>query len=309
MVLKDYLGTAVTIHFVSVKDFGAVGDGTTDDASAIQSALDALKNTGGIIYFPVGTYLVETPVLFYSNQTLLFENGSVLLQGAEIDSILRSYCNTSYTGYNGVHDVIIYGGVFDGGTHTTDNTLVAIGHTKNVTFEKCTFKNAYGTYHNLEINSSYNCKVIDCDFEGSRKTGQNAELIQIDGASSALVYPWTGFNTDGTVCKYIEIKGCIFHDDTVSPAIGNHSDLAHENVNIHDCVFDGFVSSRGAINFTASIKGVNIYDNVFDGCDKAVGSGSAEYFIHSNRIIGAGSYPIASSAVSHGNVINGSYVE
>ena len=307
MVLKDYLGTAVTIHFVSVKDFGAVGDGTTDDASAIQSALDALKNTGGIIYFPVGTYLVETPVLFYSNQTLLFENGAVLLQGAEIDSILRSYCNTSYTAYNGVHDVVIYGGIFDGGTHTTDNTLIAIGHTKNVTFEKCTFKNAYGAYHNLEINSSYNCKVIDCDFEGGRKTGQNAELIQIDGASSALVYPWTGFNTDGTVSKYIEIKGCIFHDDTISPAIGNHSDVAHENINIHDCIFDGFTSTRGAINFTTSIKGVNIYDNVFDGCDKAVGSGSAEYFIHSNRIIGAGSYPVASSAVSHGNMINGTY--
>lgn len=309
MSLKDYLGNAISVHFVSVKDFGAVGDGTTDDASTIQSALDALKNTGGIIYFPVGTYLVETPVLFYSNQTLLFENGAVLMQGAEIDSILRSYCNTSYTGYSGVHDVVIYGGVFDGGTHTTDNTLIAIGHTKNVTFEKCTFKNAYGAYHNLEINSSYNCKVIDCDFEGTRKNGANAELIQIDGASSALVYPWTGFNTDGTVCKYIEIKGCIFHDDTVSPAVGNHSDVAHENISIHNCVFDGFTSSRGAINFTESIEGVNIYDNVFDGCDKAVGSGSAEYFIHGNRIIGAGSYPITSSAVSHGNMINGSYVE
>lgn len=308
MGIKDYLGNTIPVHFASVRDFGAVGDGITDDASAIQSALDALKNTGGIIYFPVGTYLVETPVLFYSNQTLLFENGAVLLQGAEIDSILRSYCNTSYTAYNGVHDVVIYGGIFDGGTHTTDNTLIAIGHTKNVTFEKCTFKNAYGAYHNLEINSSYNCKIIDCDFEGSRKTGQNAELIQIDGALSTVVYPWTGFNADQTVSKYIEIVGCIFHDDTVSPAIGNHADAAHEFIRIHDCIFDGFTGTRGAINFTSSIKNVDIHDNTFDGCTKGIGTGSTQYYVHDNRFVDA-TTAINANAVSHNNMINGSYVE
>lgn len=36
----------------SVKDFGAVGDGVTDDTAAIQAALDA----GGDIYFPAGRY-------------------------------------------------------------------------------------------------------------------------------------------------------------------------------------------------------------------------------------------------------------
>lgn len=306
MGIKDYLGNTIPVHFASVKDFGAVVDGTTDDASAIQSALDALKNTGGIVYFPVGTYLVETPVLFYSNQTLWFENGAVLLQGAEIDSLLRSYCQSSYTGYDGVHDVLIYGGTFDGGDYEIDNTLVGVGHAKNITFENCTFKNAYGTWHDLEINSSYNCKVIDCDFEGSRKTGQNAELIQIDGALSTIVYPWTGFNVDQTVSKYIEIVGCIFHDDTVSPAIGNHADAAHEFVKIHDCIFDGFTGTRGAINFTSSIKNVDIHDNTFNGCTKGIGTGSTQYYVHDNRFVDA-TTAINANAVSHNNMINGTY--
>ena len=44
---------------VSVKDFGAVGDGEADDTSAIQKAIDAVDNAGGgIVSFPNGTYKV-----------------------------------------------------------------------------------------------------------------------------------------------------------------------------------------------------------------------------------------------------------
>lgn len=44
---------------VSVKDFGAVGDGTTDDTAAIQAAIDAVSATGGAVYVPSGAYLVS----------------------------------------------------------------------------------------------------------------------------------------------------------------------------------------------------------------------------------------------------------
>lgn len=40
---------------VNVKDFGAKGDGATDDTDAIQEALDSLSS-GEILYFPPGTY-------------------------------------------------------------------------------------------------------------------------------------------------------------------------------------------------------------------------------------------------------------
>lgn len=42
--------------WVSVKDYGAVGDGTTDDTLAIQRAINYVMPTGGTIYFPAGTY-------------------------------------------------------------------------------------------------------------------------------------------------------------------------------------------------------------------------------------------------------------
>ena len=44
---------------VSVKDFGAVGDGVTDDTAAIQAVHDVAIATGGSVYFPAGTYLCD----------------------------------------------------------------------------------------------------------------------------------------------------------------------------------------------------------------------------------------------------------
>ena len=48
--------------FVSVKDFGAVGDGIANDTAAIQAAVAALPSTGGGLYFPAGTYLVSSAI-------------------------------------------------------------------------------------------------------------------------------------------------------------------------------------------------------------------------------------------------------
>ena len=44
---------------LNVKDFGAIGDGTTDDSVSIRNAILALPAGGGDIYFPPGTYLVS----------------------------------------------------------------------------------------------------------------------------------------------------------------------------------------------------------------------------------------------------------
>ena len=293
---------------ISVTEYGAKGDGVTNDASAIQNALDAVSTSGGTICFPKGTYKINASLLFYSNQTLWFENGASILQGVgTMNNLLRTYSESTWTAYNGVHDCLIYGAVFDGGTYTTNNTLVGMSHAKNIVVENCTFKNAYGTWHNLEINSSFNVKVINCDFEGSRKTGTNGEMIQIDGATGSGVYPWDNVNYDNTVSKYIDIDGCYFHDSTYVPGVGNHTNTAHKFVKIHDCIFDGLTSSRGAIDFVSSMTDIDIYDNTFNGCTTGIGSSGATYYIHDNRFVSATTAISGSSSVAHGNMINGTY--
>ncbi|QNM83813.1 right-handed parallel beta-helix repeat-containing protein [Sphingomonas sabuli] len=72
---------------LSVRDYGARGDGVSDDRPAIQAAIDAAaKAGGGTVYFPAGTYIAsrtgETAV------AITLKSG-VTLQGAGVRSVLK----------------------------------------------------------------------------------------------------------------------------------------------------------------------------------------------------------------------------
>ena len=56
---------------VSVKDFGAKGDGTTDDTSAIQAAINLACTYGGNVYLPAGTYKISAALVFSMNSSLV----------------------------------------------------------------------------------------------------------------------------------------------------------------------------------------------------------------------------------------------
>lgn len=311
--LYGYNGNVISLdvltNFVDITGFGAKGDGTTDDASAIQSALDSVQ-TGGIIYFPEGIYKLMSAVLFYSNQKLIFAPGATLLLGSYSSSspnIMRNYNTSDITGYNGTHDVIIDGATFDGNNITGNSpTLLGFSHSSNIKIINCHFKRARGSWHDLEINSSKNVKVIGCTFDGSLKTANNGENIQIDKAGSSSAYPWA-CNYDGTVCEDVEIAECTFFNNELSPAIGNHTSASHIYCRIHDNMFDTLTSDRGAINFSGGMSQLDIYNNTFKGCTIGIGTSGATYYIYNNRFVDATTAISGSSSVAHGNMINGTY--
>ncbi len=67
---------------INVKDFGALGDGITNDQPAIQSAINSFNGHLGMVYFPSGIYLLTSPI----NLT-----DSVLLKGNSSDSTTLAF--------------------------------------------------------------------------------------------------------------------------------------------------------------------------------------------------------------------------
>ena len=71
---------------VSVKDFGAVGDGVTDDTDAIQAAIDASKTENNIIVqIPAGNYLVTDTI--YLHGGVQIQGDSLNYAGGRTDSL------------------------------------------------------------------------------------------------------------------------------------------------------------------------------------------------------------------------------
>ncbi|MEP6473935.1 MAG: glycosyl hydrolase family 28-related protein [Gemmatimonadota bacterium] len=66
-----------TTGIVNVKQAGAKGDGTTEDAGAIQAALDGLaSHGGGEVHFPAGSYRISTTIMLRDNVSLIGSMGT-----------------------------------------------------------------------------------------------------------------------------------------------------------------------------------------------------------------------------------------
>lgn len=106
----------------NVKAFLAVGDGTTDDTTAIQQAIDAASAAGGgVVSFPKGTYKITSQLTVYSNVTL---------QGVSMESsIIKQVTLNAHGIYgSGVSSFCIFDmGIQGNGTGSSAGTGTGIG--------------------------------------------------------------------------------------------------------------------------------------------------------------------------------------
>lgn len=269
------------MEFINVADNENVfADGIHDDTKALQECIDKVKD-GGTIYFPDGTYLISSTLIFYSNQIFKLSDNAVILRSKESNPITRyllaSYSEPQWNGYEGTHDVIISGGIFDGNADLIEkSTLVNTVHCRNIRIVGCRFRHC-SMWHMIEINSTENAVIDSCVFDGPSYTliPENLlnEQIQLDLAhegSYGPVYNCDGklidFCKDDTVCHNVVISNNIFKCAGF-PAIGHHGDCGHHNILIENNIFDGksglYDKSRGYIIFRPMVYDVKIKNNVF----------------------------------------------
>jgi len=95
---------------LNVKDFGAQGNGTTDDTTAIQAAINALPSAGGLVYIPAGTYVMSSPITLKEGTNLVGAGSGTILRvasGALGIDVLRIGDGISTVSFAAVRDLKI----------------------------------------------------------------------------------------------------------------------------------------------------------------------------------------------------------
>jgi parallel beta-helix repeat protein len=85
----------------NVRDYGAVGDGITNDTQAIQAAIDAAAVAGGEVFLPRGTYIVSGDAQVSASSCLLLPSG-VTLGGDGIGATSLKLANGSAMTITGI---------------------------------------------------------------------------------------------------------------------------------------------------------------------------------------------------------------
>jgi polygalacturonase len=211
---------------ISVKDKGAVGDGIHDDTAAIQAAINALPSTGGTIFVPAGTYLIDTTKKINLRSLMLLQMDPAAILKAKTSSVSRAYILYA----NGKTDVEIAGGQLLGerDTHkylttSTDewNHGIQLLNCKRVTvrdlrISKCTgdgicvgggssdvvVENIVSTQNRRQGMSITNCtnvKVYDSEFSYTNGTSPECGIdIEPD---------------PGYTCSNVWIENCRFNNN------------------------------------------------------------------------------------------------
>jgi hypothetical protein len=135
---------------VSVKDFGAVGDGVTDDTAAIQAAIDSGAKE---VVFPAGSYVVDG-LVGASDQVLNGQGAATLLAKT---GALATYILFNYTSKVNYH---VKGFVFDGVNLAASNLKTSV-------------------YNNLCTNAKYTDNIWK-NFNGIGIFFGNSSYVNVD---------------------------------------------------------------------------------------------------------------------------------
>lgn len=262
-VKKSYLEIVNTISWIS--------------PNMTMGKINEVLSLGGDIVFRPGTYNITNTMVLTSNSNITCEPGCIFKRMAAC-YIVTTQVNSSTTLYNGAHDISWAGGTFIGNScGNKSGNMFNIVHAKNIHLSGMVMKKCVHN-HFIEINSSKNVTVTNCEFIDhiDKPADEHKECIQIDFAyHGGLAYAAQNSRTyDYTHCEDIYIVKNTFTRNTT--CIGTHTqayaDQHHRNIQIIDNVAtgNGVVGSNGIFARIVGMDNVLIKGNKISNFGRAV---------------------------------------
>lgn len=304
---------------VSVKNFGAIGDGVTDDTIAIQNAINSLT-TGGTLFFQKGTYL-SNPLKIKSRIILLgdgfnsilkanpnLRNHFITLENVNVErcGIVNMVVDGDNLNQTAPYDIIHFDPI--GGRWETNE--------QNYIFENLAIKNSknHGIYLSQDCRGSKfnNVDIYWCDGDGSYVIGSDNFFVNSVCWGNGL----NGFHNLGGNNFYSNCKG--FYNgmiNSVKAGDGFFMDESSVSTKLSNCEAQengrNGLTLYGASNVLVSnfvsdsngIKNTNGVAYLLDHCDYC----AINNFTMTNRSSLAGNmkYGIKIINNSVGNILNG----
>ncbi len=307
--LQDGTGasTSVTVQdklreVVSVLDFGADNTGATDSRTAVQAAIDAVKNAGGgVVFFPEGTYkldsslsiAVDWPIelrgvgIEATHLNYTASDDAINMRGTVGNQVVKcgiTNMRISGNGTTSVNGVDLYYGYsfFMHNVRIYNFTVgIRIEQTWKSTISHCTFDSNSGNGVELHTEAN-NINFIGCEFldnvvgfyaAGARAVNLIGCGIEANTSYGAHITASTG----DTQSENIVFQGCYIEGNTTSEIYVDLTSgaTAPQNVIVRDCFF---VCLTGQANIGVRVDAIDTC--IVEGCDFSTGTATYAYSLY-----------------------------
>ena len=240
--LETHMGEIISklapTAYVNVKDFGAKGDGITNDHDAIVSAINSAKNNGGTLYFPAGNYklvgIVDLPI-------------GVSITG---DGPLKSIINHESTAFRFVSPSPNVPSI-----ETVYSSIALVGNKIGYGFEMV----------NASSYLFYNVKFLNQDVGVYATGGNNIGFVKCSFTTQARKGIWLGAKDSRVYIEHIDgiyMLACSFGEIPVM--IQDDGSVSTATLNINSCQFYAYESYSDVCVWLDRTHGVTVENSWFE---------------------------------------------
>lgn len=233
---------------LSIKDFGAVGDGKHDDTAAFLSAI----NENDIVLFPKGIYIINAPTFGESEENRVFHKKLIGVNPLTTQIIVHS----NYLFFSQCSDITLKNIQFSTDNPTQITTPVGFWKHHGLIIDNCIFNG--GKNFALQCANTDEVRITNSIFQGSKE-------------NSAL-----NFSTDANLVhgefsqKPIYIENCEFTNGGLDGVIANNDNFTFMNCYAHE---------NGTHNQAAGYYSNNMINHRYISCRSEHNTGNGFDFV------------------------------